>query len=142
MVMWKSRIFAFVVAIGIVAVISACSSDGDNVNLTSRTWNLGEYGVSGAMTDSVGSATIRFDGDNKTASGSTGCNSFSGDYSVDGDSLTFGQIAATEIACQEPFGVMDQERDFLRILSAMTTFEVSESELRLKSPGGELVFGS
>lgn len=140
MLSWKARNSALAVVVGVFAVLAACSSGEGDVNLTSKTWSLVEYGEPGATSSAVGDATIRFDDATTTAVGSTSCNSFSGGYAIDGDSMSFGPIAATERACIDPPGVMEQEADFLRILTAVTRFEATGSELRLESPDGILVF--
>ena len=58
-------------------------------------WTL----VSGveAPSDAVPTLTLS-DG---SASGFGGCNTFSGDYELDGDSITIGPIASTMMACEE-----------------------------------------
>lgn len=139
---WRVRNATLGVAVGMFALLAACSSGDDEANLTSRTWNLAELGPTGAMTVAIGDPTIRFDVGTSTAVGTTGCNSFSGGYSIDGDSLSFGPIAATEIACMDPPGVMEQEGEFLRIMAAVTRYEVTDTELLMESPEGDLVFRS
>lgn len=123
-----------------VTASAACSSSDVAKELTEGTWSLVEFGQAGSMVAAVGEATINFDGDTDEASGSTGCNSFFGDYSVGGDSISFNQVAATEQACMDPPGVMEQEGEFLRILAAVTSFKLEGDELRLISPDSELRF--
>ena len=52
-------------------------------------------------------------------SGSTGCNTFSGEYIFDGETsgdLQIINLAVTEMTCLEPEGLMDQEAFFLETL--------------------------
>ena len=130
----------FVLAVLAAAALTACSSDDAGEELSDAKWSLVEYGAAGSIKAAVGAATISFDDDSGVTNGSTGCNSFFGEYSVDGNSISFSQIAWTERACLDPPGVMEQESDFLLILTAVTSFEIDGDELRLISPDGELRF--
>lgn len=140
----KLKFGALTLAVIVMAAFAGCSSDDDDVDrtLTGGKWSLLEYRVSGTLHRSVGTATILFETGPDVATGSTGCNTYGGDYSVDGNSLSIGSIVATEIGCVDPPGVMDQEREFLRILSAVTRFEIDDNRLRLISTDGELVFAA
>jgi heat shock protein HslJ len=51
--------------------------------------------------------TATFEGG--TVSGSTGCNRFTGPYSVDGDTLELGAIASTRMACVPPADAVERE---------------------------------
>ncbi len=137
--MSRLRLLSVPLVFGLLSIVIACSPTEDPADLTDRTWKLIEFGEAGAMNQAVGDATAMFE--LGTVSGSTGCNSYSGEYSIDGDSMSIGPVAATERACMDPPGIMEQESVFLRILSAVTKFEVSGNELRLESASGLLVFG-
>ena len=123
----------------LLLAMTSCSSDNDD-SLAGTNWALTSYGSPGSASPPVREATIRFD-ESGTASGTTGCNSYSGEYKVDDNSLSIGPIAATEMACLDPPGIMEQESAFLRILSAVTDFELEADELTLSGPEGELTFG-
>jgi heat shock protein HslJ len=73
-------------------------------------------------------------------SGNAGCNSFQGSYSIEGDSLAVGPLARTEIYCQDPHGVMDQEDRFLEILAAADSFILEEGRLKISGNGVQLEF--
>jgi heat shock protein HslJ len=47
-------------------------------------------------------------------SGSAGCNTYTADYSLDGDDLDFEPFAVTKIACSEP--IMAQEQRYVSYL--------------------------
>jgi heat shock protein HslJ len=70
-------------------------------------------------------------GDDATISGSSGCNTYSGTYSVDGTSLSIGPLATTRLACDEP--VMEQEQAYLEALQAATQFELTTERLTLRN---------
>jgi heat shock protein HslJ len=64
------------------------------------------------------------------ASGSTGCNGFSGSYQLSGDSLRFGDLVSTLRACVDP-ELNRQERAFLDALGATRTWRVTGDTLVL-----------
>lgn len=66
-----------------------------------------------------------------TVSGSAGCNDYGTAYTLDGTSLDFGDIAATEKACLTPEGVMDQEQRYLGALEDVTDYRISGTLLWL-----------
>ena len=60
--------------------------------------------------------TLAFDGEGR-ASGSGGCNRFTGSYTFDDGKLAFGPLAGTKMMCPE--AVMDQEDRFHQALGAV-----------------------
>lgn len=73
--------------------------------------------------------------------GRSGCNSYSGDYTVDGEgAFRSGPFEVTEMACLDPAGVMDQEVDFLQILQGASVIERQDDELTIQGGGNTLVF--
>ncbi len=73
--------------------------------------------------------TAEFGGDGRV-SGSSGCNTYSGSYAVDGNKLSLGQaMASTMMACQP--AVMDQEQAYMKALGAVTSYQVKDSILTL-----------
>ncbi len=70
------------------------------------------------------------------ASGSTGCNTFSGPLAVAGDgTLSLGDIAVTEMACNPP-AVMELEGRFLAALGRVDRFQLDGDRLTLTSGDG------
>jgi heat shock protein HslJ/uncharacterized lipoprotein YbaY len=67
------------------------------------------------------SVTISFLEDARVA-GTGGCNRFMGGYELTGESLSFGQVATTMMACAEP--QMEIEQRFLGLLQAVNRFEI------------------
>jgi len=73
--------------------------------------------------------------------GSSGCNSYFGSYTLDGESLRVGTVGSTMMACLEG-GVMDQEIAYLSILQAVTGVRLTEGRLEMATADGRtLVFG-
>lgn len=69
-------------------------------------------------------------------SGSAGCNTYSGGYTIDGTTLKIGPLASTMRACSEE-AVNEQEQQFLAAMQASTTFDLTGDILTLKVDGGE-----
>jgi len=75
--------------------------------------------------------TIRFeDGE---ISGSAGCNTFGGSYTVERDTVHINDLYWTEMACMEPAGAMEQESIYLESLGAVERFTVQDGVLTLFS---------
>lgn len=73
-------------------------------------------------------------------SGSAGCNSYGGPFNLEGDTLTLGPLARTNMFCGDE-GVMEQEDRFLDILSQATRLELAADQLTLHTADGRgLVF--
>jgi len=70
-------------------------------------------------------------------SGSAGCNEYSGTVQMDDSSATISDVAATEMACEEPKGVMDQETEYLSVLQAVAGYDLVGSTLLLLDGDGE-----
>nr|WP_047167053.1 YbaY family lipoprotein [Sphingomonas sp. Y57] len=68
--------------------------------------------------------TVQFSQDGRV-SGSAGCNRFTGDYSIEGQSLRIGPLAVTRRACVPTLG--NQETRFLAILQDVTSWSVNSN---------------
>jgi heat shock protein HslJ len=64
-----------------------------------------------------------------TAGGSTGCNRYTGSYTVDGSALEFGTIASTQMACPPPADAV--ERAYLGALERVAEWRLDGDELVL-----------
>lgn len=92
--------------------------------------------LSGAPAPEGVEAFIRFGADG-VAAGSSGCNRFTGGYEQDGETLTFGPLAATRMACAGPAGVM--ETAFFQMIEAVRGARREGPELTLLNEAGETV---
>ena len=70
-------------------------------------------------------------GDDATLSGSSGCNTYTAEYTTDKGAIEIADLAGTEKACSEPAGVMAQEASYLALLSRAASFRVDGSVLEL-----------
>ena len=144
--MVKSKIYPVVAALAIISLgAGACapSSPANGSSLEDKQWVLESYGDAGNLQGLIADTriTVEFDSSEGTLSGSAGCNSYFGSYELEGSKISLGEgIAATEMYCMEPEGVMDQERDYLDLLSDIEKYELEGSELTIICGDQVLVF--
>ncbi len=105
----------------------------EEMTLVGTDWNLVTYGDQTPLSDAV--PTIQFtEGE---INGSTGCNRYFGGYTLNGASISVGNLGSTMMACE---GLMDQEVAFLQMLQTAESFTLGENMLTIHTPQGELVF--
>ena len=78
-------------------------------------------------------------GDDGTLTGSSGCNTYSGTYKTDGAKITISRVGGTEMACDAPDGVMEQEQAYLSALPLAAGYRVEGSKLSLLTAAGTYV---
>jgi heat shock protein HslJ len=94
-----------------------------------------------SLTDPLAETQITLKFEDGTLSGSAGCNGYGGAYALDGSDLTVGAIAATEMACLDPAGIMEQEQRYLGLLGDVSTHAIFGDRLWLETDDGRgLVF--
>jgi heat shock protein HslJ len=126
-----------IASIALAGLLSACatvSPAADTPSLVGTAWVLsalpGHTPVAGSI------VTLRFEA--SRASGSAGCNQYSGTYTSSGSSLTFGPAATTRMMCAEPEGLMEQEQRFLQALRSVASARLEGDRLELRSTDGAL----
>ncbi len=98
-------------------------------------YNNGNQAVVSPIIDT--NPTITF-GDDGTISGSAGCNTYSGKYSISGQSITISTLATTRRECIEPEGIMEQESSFLTYLQKANTWSLQGNMLSLRTAEDQL----
>jgi heat shock protein HslJ len=99
-------------------------------------WEVTSFYTGSALSSPVAGSTLTAKFDGKQVSGDAGCNTFSGQYTVDGENITIGTLATTTRACADP-AVDAQERQYLQALALAKTFAVSGNRLDLfRADGG------
>jgi heat shock protein HslJ len=88
-----------------------------------------------ALADREVTAEFRPDGQ---MGGSAGCNQYFASYTVDGDALTIGQAGSTMMACM-PEEVMQQEAQFLSLLTTAATYRIDGEQLHIIDAAGQTV---
>lgn len=111
----------------------------DQQALAGTEWRLVSLGPPGSETDVVTGTTVTVRlGEDGRASGSTGCNTYSGTYEVRGDTISFGRLASTRRACLDQ-NANEQERRFLAALEAANRFRLSSNRLTIISDRGRMI---
>jgi heat shock protein HslJ len=83
-------------------------------------------------------ATLLF-GEDGRVNGSTGCNSINGSYRVEGDQITFSQLATTLMACEGARG--EVESSVLQVLDGSVTFAIDGDQLTVTQPDEDTGLG-
>lgn len=128
--MKKLHLFLMLLVV-VLSTLVACSpaivptstpTASENVGgLGGTSWTLTSYGPASAQVPAAPDVeTILEFGDDGTVSGSFGCNGLSGDYSVSGQTITFGPLISTKMACDEPR--MTQENEAFKVLNGTVDF--------------------
>lgn len=106
--------------------------------LTGNGWILVSYGPTDNPTFAVPNteARIAFQDDGQV-NGNTGCNNFAGRYQIDGDNISFAQLAMTMMACEGPVG--QQELEVLNGLNNAERYVIEENQLKIFYDGGSKV---
>jgi putative lipoprotein len=117
-----------------VFLVSACGGDDDAeapASLDGTSWTLVE-GTDVTIPDDV-EMTIAFQGGR--ASGSGGCNRFTGSYEQGGESISLGRLASTRMACAEE--VMSAEQAYHSALESVTSWSATGGVLVLSDSSGQ-----
>ena len=93
-------------------------------------WKLTAYGPADAPTPAVEGveAGLTFNEDG-TITGTSGCNGLGGDYSVEGDQITFGEFVSTLMACDDP--IMAQEEAAHKVMIGAATYTIEDDTLTI-----------
>src|SRR5688500_12306996 len=101
-------------------------------------WRLVSYGSPAGPAPAAPDVdtSIVFGADGKV-NGNVGCNGFGGDYTVEGNTITFGDIVSTLMFCEGPVG--DQETTTLNVFAGSATFVLDGDTLTITSADGSSV---
>jgi heat shock protein HslJ len=132
----KYLLTLFVIGL-VIAACSAQTTDEPEASLLGA-WKLTSYGPASspapAVEDTEAGITFNEDG---TVAGNSGCNGFGGNYTVEGDQVTFSEIVSTLMACEEP--LMSQEGIVLEVMAGSPTYTIDGNSLTLTGNGNVLV---
>lgn len=103
-------------------------------------WVLNTFVMGEAASSLLAGTTITASFDAGVVSGMSGCNQYSGSYTLEGDQMKVGALAATKIAC--PNEILEQESNFITMLETATSFMIEGTRLTITHPDGALIFDS
>jgi heat shock protein HslJ len=118
-----------------ILVFKAQSQDLSGTSWDVIAYNNGKQAVTSVLAGSNITAEFGSDG---TLSGNSGCNTYSGTYTVTGKKITISPLASTRMACSNPAGVMEQETQFLTALQTAATYNIENATLELRTKDGAL----
>lgn len=114
---------------------------GRDVALAGSAWLVRSYnnGRRTVATVAEGTTIHASFGEDGSLRGSTGCNSYTSSYELDGNTIAIGPAATTRKMC--PDEIMQQEADFLAALSSAATWEIRGGRLQLHAAAGTPAVG-
>lgn len=102
-------------------------------------WELQSGSVADAPVPIIEGHPITLSLSDDGAGGKSACNSYSGEFVVSGDRISFSDLIQTEMGCV-PAEIMESERVYLGGLARVDRFSMAERDLKLSGEGVELVF--
>lgn len=108
-------------------------------DLEGKKWLLTSYGDPDSPQAVIEDTRVTAEFSEGEVAGTAGCNNYFGSYEIKGESLTFGAVASTEMWCEDPEGVMDQETEYLRSLGAAERYQVKDGKLQIFYTGGQVL---
>lgn len=124
-----------ILAVMIVACGPADDGQGDRISLDGTSWKLvalnGEPPLEGT--------TITAAFSEGEITGNSGCNSYAGSHTLDGNEITFDTLLATEMACLEPEGVMEQETTYLETLRGAAEVRLTDGQMEMLDESGAVL---
>ncbi|BAJ00678.1 META domain-containing protein [Shewanella violacea] len=118
--------------------LSACQSTAEPEPMEKElagTWHI--EAVAGQPVMDYSPAQLIFSHDGKL-SGNNSCNSFFGEYSLQGSSITLSPTGSTMKACVD--ALMDQEQRVMKSMLEVTSGQIAKSKLVLKDANGKTQF--
>ncbi|MGD8358709.1 MAG: META domain-containing protein [Lysobacterales bacterium] len=113
------------------------SANGDDTGFTETTWRLAEINGQAATPGAGGNElTLTLRSDESQVGGFSGCNQFTGGFTLEGDQLSFGPLVSTRKMCAEG---MEQEAQYQEALAKVRRFELSEGSLSLFDGEGQKI---
>jgi heat shock protein HslJ len=125
-----------IIGLLVLFLLAACAG-GSSASITGQ-WKLVSYGPAGSQIPALSNVNtnIEFTADGKL-NGNVGCNSFGGDYKVNGKNLTFGPIMSTMMACGGQ--VDEQEMAAIAVFQKSAAFVLDGNSLTITSADGKSV---
>lgn len=114
-----------------VDVVVMAMAEAKDMELSGTNWNV--VGLNGEPVSGGGAPTLLFNTEGR-ASGSTGCNIFTGTYTKQGDKLSFGPLASTRKACLDETAQL--ENTYLKALARVSRVQADGRQLVLRAADG------
>ena len=123
----------------LVMTLAACGGAGSSAapsqGLGGTSWTLVKIGDQEVTLEAPPTLTVADDG---SVSGSTGCNTYTGTATIEGDSISFGPLATTRVFCSGAPGVT--ETAFLAAINEVEAFAIDGQGRLVLEDGVVLLF--
>ena len=123
------------VGLALLALVG-CATAEPPAGIESRDWYLVALGSTPLDLANDKRPTLRLDSEGSRASGFAGCNRFSGSYTLTGEHVKFGPMAATKMYCEQAQAVEDR---YLAALGSVVSWSVAADALTLSSDTGPVL---
>jgi heat shock protein HslJ len=103
--------------------------------LAGTRWTVTNFNNSkGAVVGVISGTTLTMDfGTSGRVEGKAGCNTYFANYRASGNSLSVDRPGTTNMFCETPEGVMQQEQQFLAALQSAATLQITGNQLQIRS---------
>jgi len=115
------------IALMLVFLVACGASQLTLEELGKNEWKLISLDNQDPVSEST--VTLNFYADN--LNGTTGCNAYSARYELKGDKISILELVVTEQACENPPGIMEQERIYTEFLRNAARILVEDDQLML-----------
>jgi heat shock protein HslJ len=138
----RTKLFSLGLILLFTFFIGACAKPAcGDAEWQDVTWKLKSYGNPNSLQTVIGSGiTLEFVSKDKSVSGNTGINEYSGTFTVNKDCiLSISNMAWTLIGSLDT-DLTKQENDYLKLLQSTDKIQVTNGELNINCGQGLLVF--
>jgi len=118
---------------------STTAGPGAGLNMASTTWNLEHYGDPASPQAAIPDARPTLSFTETEISGSTGCNTFSAMYTIQGNTIQITDPIQTLMSCSDQ-NIIDQEKAVTDLLINANQIAWVSDTLTLAAPDGVLIF--
>lgn len=115
----------------VLPFVAHASPSSQPTPLSNTSWKLISFNAGATQTPLVRGTMITLDFTDSGVSGSVGCNTYRGSYSILENRLTIGQVVSTRRGCAE--AIMQQETTYLDALQGDTSIDLSGNTLIITS---------
>lgn len=113
--------------------LAACSPSPAQPQSIEGEWSLVSFGPVASQVPALPDVETSIEFKEGQMGGNVGCNGFGGEYSVEGDTITFGPVVSTMMYCE---AVAEQESGTLAVFHEETTFAFDGNRLTITSADG------
>ena len=120
-----TQLIIIVCSLAIFTISCGAGKPDAESDLVGGTWELTSLNGTDPLEDHRPTLEFKVE----EVSGNTGCNHYGGSYQIQGDTIRFEDLNNTEMACQDPAGIMEQEQVYMELLRTANRIELTDGEL-------------